>query len=233
VNIDLLICDCKKIAENDVMYLGAVAGKYHTIYAQCVSKLSLEDHRVIKYRLLWASRVSIQKRPELIQRIASALRQEFPDIVIDVYGHIDTYYDPQALFGMPGVSYCGGFDGFGSLPVANFDAFIYTSAFDGLPNIVLEALGCGLPVIAPDVGGISEAVVDGETGYLVPKVIDEDVLIGAYVAAIRKLYGNWDRSLDMARNSRCLVAERHSEASFKQRVIDVFKLRSNGSEDVL
>lgn len=232
-NIDLLICDCKKIAENDMKYFGPVEGKYQTIYAQCAPHLSLETDRLVKYRLLWASRIAAEKRPELIRRIANTLRQEFPEIVIDVYGHIDTCYDAQALLGGPGVNYCGGFDGFDSLPIANFDAFIYTSAFDGLPNIVLEALGCGLPVIAPDIGGISEAVVDGETGYLVPQENDEDVLIEAYVAATRKLYGNWSRSLEMAENGRYWLAEQHSEATFKQRVIDVFQLREHGAEDLL
>lgn len=232
-NIDLLICDCKKIAENDIICLGSTAGKYHTIYAKCAPHLSMETDHSIKYRLLWASRVTVQKRPELIQRIANTLRQEFPEIIIDVYGRVDACYDAQALLGGPGVNYCGGFDGFENLPITNFDAFIYTSAFDGLPNILLEALGCGLPVIAPDIGGISEAVIKGETGYLVPLETDDDVLIEAYATAVRNLYGAWNSSLEMAENGRYLLAERHSEATFKQRVIDVFQLRNHDAEEFL
>lgn len=45
------------------------------------------------------------------------------------------------------------------------------SLSEGRPNVVLEALSCEVPVVATDVGGIPELMVDGETGYLVPAKI--------------------------------------------------------------
>jgi len=47
-------------------------------------------------------------------------------------------------------------------------AVCLTSAFEGLPMIVLEAMALARPVVAYRVGGIAEAVADGETGMLAP-----------------------------------------------------------------
>ena len=62
------------------------------------------------------------------------------------------------------------------------DIFVLPSYREGTPVTVLEAMAMGLPVVATDVPGCREAVVAGETGFLVPpRNVDE------LVQAIRKL----------------------------------------------
>lgn len=52
------------------------------------------------------------------------------------------------------------------LPV--FDLFLHTSATEGCPNSILEAMAAGIPVVATAAGGTPEVVADGETGYVAP-----------------------------------------------------------------
>ncbi|WP_336338462.1 glycosyltransferase [Haloarcula brevis] len=48
------------------------------------------------------------------------------------------------------------------------DAFVSASAFEGLPVTILEAMAATCPVVATDIDGVREVVLDGETGRLVP-----------------------------------------------------------------
>ena len=73
------------------------------------------------------------------------------------------------------------------------DMFVHPSREEGFSNAILEAMAAGLPVVACDVGGNPEAVVDGETGRLVPPR-DPERLAGAMAELIsdvskRKIFG--------------------------------------------
>jgi len=48
------------------------------------------------------------------------------------------------------------------------DIFVLPVTFDARPNIILEAMACGIPVVSSDIKGIRELIRDGETGFLIP-----------------------------------------------------------------
>lgn len=71
---------------------------------------------------------------------------------------------------------------------------------DGIPNVIMEALSCGMPVVATDVCGVGEVVRDGETGFLIPQR-DPAALAGA----IRRMLADREAALRMAHAGRELV----------------------------
>jgi glycosyltransferase involved in cell wall biosynthesis len=54
-----------------------------------------------------------------------------------------------------------------ALLMQSADLMVISSLWEGFPYVVVEALANGLPVVASDVGGIREGVIDGQTGWLV------------------------------------------------------------------
>lgn len=65
-----------------------------------------------------------------------------------------------------------------------------SSRNEGLPNVILEAFACGLPVLATNVGGISEVVVPDENGLLSPEG-DREAFAASLVTMLTR---SWDRS---------------------------------------
>jgi glycosyltransferase involved in cell wall biosynthesis len=87
---------------------------------------------------------------------------------------------------------------------------------DGLPNVILEAMATGLPVVASRISGIPLAVEDGRTGLLVP---ERDA--AALAAALRRLLADGDAARAMGERGRRkaeseltweVIAARHREA---------------------
>lgn len=77
------------------------------------------------------------------------------------------------------------------------DAFLSTSASEGISNAALEAMACGLPVVTTDAGGMREAVVDGVTGFVVPQRCPT-----AVADAIRHLAEDPGRRRELGRAAR-------------------------------
>ena len=59
--------------------------------------------------------------------------------------------------------------------IAGSQLYALISHWEGFPRSILEALRGGIPVVATDVGGVREAVIDGDTGFLIPE--DDDALL--------------------------------------------------------
>jgi glycosyltransferase involved in cell wall biosynthesis len=158
---------------------------------------------------LWLSRLSPEKRLDVVGAIARRL----PTRRFSVYGspvrgaRLDmTWAEP------PNITVEGAFGALDDLP-SIFDAYLFTSQGEGMPLALLEATALGLPIVAPDVGGISE-FVDDHTGWLVsgPDAIDE------YVAALEMIRNNPSEAMARVQAAQRRLRERHSWDAFVEAI---------------
>ncbi|RMD92420.1 MAG: glycosyltransferase, partial [Calditrichaeota bacterium] len=86
------------------------------------------------------------------------------------------------------------------------DLFVLPSiAGEGLPNVVLEAMACGKPVVATRVGGTAEAVRDQENGYLA-----EPADVASLQLALEKALSDPQRLRRMGQRSREIAEQEFS-----------------------
>ena len=112
-----------------------------------------------------------------------------------------------------GISDAVGFFGFrppGTGQMAALDVFVLPSAWEAFPIALLEAMACGVPQVATDVGGVGEAVADGTTGLLCPPGDPQQL-----AAAITNLLTNGSLRNRMAAASR----RRHSQLFTVDRMV--------------
>jgi glycosyltransferase involved in cell wall biosynthesis len=89
------------------------------------------------------------------------------------------------------------------------DVYVLPTLADNLPYTVLEAMGCAVPIVATNVGGIPEQIVHGQTGLLVPPA--RPVELGA---AIIDMLSNPERARQMGANGRNRAVSLYSMGSF-------------------
>lgn len=166
-------------------------------------------------RVLWAARVATEKLPDVAIKVSAKLQGT---IHLDMYGPVDQ--DQRAILSrLPdNTTYKGTFDNFNSLPIDDYDLLLYTSLFDGMPNIILESASVKLPIIASDVGGISEFINNHHNGSLVADVLNPD----AYVASIKDFIKH-NRGPEYAKNAYDTVATSYSRSQYEDSVAEMLK----------
>jgi glycosyltransferase involved in cell wall biosynthesis len=102
------------------------------------------------------------------------------------------------------------------------NVFALSSLSEGLPNVILESMAIGLPVVATRVGGLPEIIDDGRTGILV-----EPRAHSALAAGIVRLLRDGEFSREVARQAREDVYHRFSPDVQTERLLDVYRKAIN------
>lgn len=98
------------------------------------------------------------------------------------------------------------------------DAFVFPSRKEGLPNVVLEAMASGLPVIVSDLPGLKKVVNPCKTGVVIP-IGDIDALENAIVALVSSKTGK--KTLGEA--ARAYILENHSFDPWQAKMAQIYK----------
>jgi len=96
------------------------------------------------------------------------------------------------------------------------DICVVPSYYESFGLVAVEAMACGVPVIASRVGGLKETVKDGQTGYLVPWLCPEP-----FAERLELLLNNEPMRLSLGRGARA-AAERYHWSEVAARVEDVY-----------
>jgi glycosyltransferase involved in cell wall biosynthesis len=98
-----------------------------------------------------------------------------------------------------------------------FDVSVLTSHFEGTPNVVLEAMACGIPVIVTDVSDNRNLVPNGRVGFVVPP--NDAVALGEHIVA---LFENSELRARLGRQAREWVVEEYSTVRLAERTRRIY-----------
>jgi len=157
-------------------------------------------------RAFWSGRFDRQKRFDLVVGIAEAL----PDLEIlawgkQVIGGSSVDFDRLP----PNLLLQGTYQTFEELPVVDCDFFLYTSQWDGVPTILIDAGARGVPTLASNVGGVGD-ILNSDTGF----PVDDALNVDAYVKSISTMLSAPDEVTRRAAHFRDHVRTTCSRARY-------------------
>lgn len=151
-------------------------------------------------------RLSEEKRPALFAEVARRVCAEVPNVRFAIAGDGPLAEDLRAAIRPLGdrFRFLGRREDIATL-LSAADATLLTSRVEGTPNVLLESQAVGTPVVATRVGGVPDAVDDGQTGFLADRD-DHDALVRGLV----RLLTARDERLRMSAAARELIRSRFS-----------------------
>ncbi|MCG5261375.1 glycosyltransferase family 4 protein [Cupriavidus gilardii] len=211
--LDGVFCDTEYYPRELVRRYGARRDLFHTLYFPHAVTAAPRYRAGPNRSVLWAGRFSRQKRVDLLDEIAKAM----PDVHFEVHGCGMTTEEKavaKRLRALSNVTVNGPFESLDRIAgEGQHGAFLYTSAWDGLPIVLLDATAAGLPIVASAVGGVGEFISD-VTG--VP-VRSGDGVEG-YVRGLSVLLDQPEEGRARWQRAVNLLAQRHAGALFRSAV---------------
>lgn len=156
-------------------------------------------------RWAWVSRIEEFKGTEILKALAH-LR---PDDEFHLFGPVQGKLDALGL-DIDNITYRGVIDDLSSADFSAHDGFLFTSLFEGMPNVVLEMSQHAVPMVLADVGGLRGTFDDAAAVFVEHCATHEKTAVD-FSAALDRVAGLTNAELiDMVTAARCQVLARHS-----------------------
>ena len=153
-------------------------------------------------------------------RAAARVRAVVPDAGFVIAGEGDLMKGFQELAEQLGIErdvfFIGRCEDVGRLLAASHIGVLSSKA-EGFANAILEYMAAGLPVVATDVGGVLEAIVEGETGFVVPSGDDQKM-----AERIIEVLGDSERGREMGRRGKLMVAEKFGSEHHLRSTLELY-----------
>lgn len=153
-------------------------------YSKKIQKRAIVIHNPVKeglpYRdknvsreVIAIGRMLPQKNYEMLLRVFRIVYDKFPEYRLRIFGQGPEDNKLKKLAAELNILQVVEFEGFCTNlheKIVGSDIFVLTSDFEGMPNVLLETMAMGFPVISTDCGGGGprELIIDGENGLLTP-----------------------------------------------------------------
>jgi glycosyltransferase involved in cell wall biosynthesis len=171
---------------------------------KALAALNLPREHGLRFITILANIRAVKDHPTFL-RAAQRIRARAPKAVFVIAGDGDLTQSIRALsiqLGLAGATFfIGRCDRVSDL-LAVSDVGVLSSRSEGFSNAILEYMAAARPVVATDVGGAREAVVEGVTGYLVPAGDDE-----AMATRVLSLLENREQAQSMGAKGRRVVEQ--------------------------
>jgi glycosyltransferase involved in cell wall biosynthesis len=153
-------------------------------------------------------------------RAAARVRAAVPDAAFVIAGEGDLMGGLRDLAVQLGIAqeifFIGRCDNVANLLFAS-DVGVLSSKAEGFSNAILEYMAAGLPVVATDVGGVREAIVEGETGFVVPAGDDQKM-----AERIIEVLGDSERARNMGRQGKSIVAQKFASEHHLRNTLELY-----------
>jgi glycosyltransferase involved in cell wall biosynthesis len=185
--------------------------------ATCRRALGLNEDALVVGAVM---RFAAEKDPLLWLDTAAAIAAQRPDVrfLLAGYGELSEGVagKVQALGLADRVILPGPTLDVGSIYGA-MDLFLLTSRHEGVPNVLIEAQAAGVPVVAPRVGGVAEAVFHGKTGLVV-----ENRSVASLASAVLTILANPHSQQSASVYGPTFVAERFGQSRMVDETIMLY-----------